>query len=141
MPPRAALVQSLAENVELTLVARLAMIATPVAAGVFSWLMTSYLDLRFAEARSAYETEIERVVSIETAFGKSLDTLSTVDRRVTVLETSTARGRADREQFQEQMMAELRDLRTAQGSVAVQLAAVVARIDALFQQSKQLTSQ
>lgn len=141
MPPRAALVQSLAENVGLTLVARLAMIATPVAAGVFSWLLTSYLDLRFAEARSAYETAIERVVSIETAFGKSLDTLSTVDRRVTVLEASTARGRADREQFQEQMMAELRDLRTAQGSVAVQLAAVVARIDALFQQSKQLTSQ
>lgn len=117
------------------------MITTPIAANVFSWLMTSYLDLRFAEARSAYETVIERVVSIETAFGKSLDTLSTVDRRVTVLETSTARGRADREQFQEQMMAELRDLRTAQGSVAVQLAAVVARIDALFQQSKQLTSQ
>lgn len=141
MPPRAALIQGLVDHVGLTLAARLAMIATPVAAGVFSWLMTSYLDLRFAEARTACETVLERVVSVESAFQKSLDTLSTVDRRVTILETSTARGRADREQFQEQMVAELRELRATQSSVAVQLAAVVARIDALFDRTKQLTSQ
>lgn len=117
------------------------MIATPFAAGLLSWLMTGYLDLRFAEARTAYETVLERVVGVETAFKESLDTLSTVDRRVTILETSSARGRAEREQFQTQMLTEIRDLRATQNNVAVQLAAVVARIDALFDRAKQLTAQ
>jgi hypothetical protein len=123
--------QHLAENVTLIIVARLAMVATPIVLAALVWFAASWLDQRFDVQKTATDIVSVRVDGLQS----SVDTLGSnavaLANRVIVLETGSARGRQDRQAFQDDISADIKDMRNALVSLSNNVAALTATVQAL----------
>lgn len=115
--PRA---ERIAEDVWIKLTSRLAMLATPLVIAFIGWMASGWLD----DQEKAILTVATRVSGIE-------ETADDLTERVVILETNQTRGRADRERFEAQIVAELRDMRATLGLLSNRVAALDATIQAM----------
>lgn len=108
----------IADDAYLKLVSRLSMAGVLPLLAFLGWLAAGWLE----DQEQAMLAVASRVSSIE-------DTTDELTQRVVILETNQVRGRADREEFQAQMLSELKDLR---GTILL-LSNRVAGLDATIQ--------
>jgi len=108
----------IADDAYLKLISRFSMAGVFPLLAFLGWLASSWLE----DQEQAMLAVASRVSSIE-------DTTDELTQRVVILETNQVRGRADREEFQAQMLSELKDLR---GTIVL-LSNRVAGLDATIQ--------
>jgi len=108
----------IADDAYLKLFSRLSMAGVLPLLAFLGWLAAGWLE----DQEQAMLAVASRVSSIE-------DTTDELTQRVVILETNQVRGRADREEFQGQMLSELKDLR---GTILL-LSNRVAGLDATIQ--------
>ena len=91
------------QNVYFTLVSRAAMLATPALVTLFGYLTFNYLQIRFESVQSEVTELAGRVGSTENAARMSVDAVSTLSNRVTVVETGRSiekeNGRTENQQI------------------------------------------
>jgi hypothetical protein len=123
--------QRLADNVTLIIVARCAMVATPFVLGALVWFAATWLDQRFDVQKTATDIVSARVDGLQTSVEQLGNNAVTLSNRVIVLETGTARGRQDRQAFQDDISSDIKDMRNALVSLSNNVAALTATVQAL----------
>ncbi len=112
--------QRLAENVTLTLLARAAMLTTPIVMGMVGWFLSDLIQGQ-REAVRDVASHVEMVTSSVTA----------LDKRVTAIEAARQVAIANAEASRVAVMARLDDLFRGQSEQNARLAALGAKVDAL----------
>lgn len=124
-------IEAIADNRFMTGLSRLSMAVTPVlflaVLTVGGWWLTD----RLADQADATAEVKSEVVDLNRALSDLANASGSIYTRVAVLEAGTARGRADREKFQEDMAARMLAVEVQMRDVAVSLAAVNATLQAM----------
>lgn len=123
--------RDVAENVWVLLTARGAMIATPFVLYALSVMAVDYLDNRFAAQTTATAVVAGRVDKLEAAATEAAETVDGIEKRLIILETNNARGRAERELFQQQTFARLDKLNDSLISLSNTVAALTATVQTM----------
>ncbi|QPC93824.1 hypothetical protein [Mesorhizobium sp. INR15] len=114
--------EKIADSVTLRLFARVSMIgATPVL-GMLGWFAMNWLDTQFTAQAHATAIVAEQVQQVSAQIPALKD-------RVLTLETNSARGRAERERFQDDALQQLRLMQSDIPSLIAGQAALVATMD------------
>lgn len=92
--------EKLAESTMLMVMARLAMLATPILLGAIGYFGLQWLDGRFEVQAAVTTTVIRKVDNLEDEWPK-------LRERVVKLEINQDRGRADRQEYQRQTLERL----------------------------------
>lgn len=123
--------EKVADSVILRLVARAAMVATPIVLAALCWLSIQYLEGRFGEQKAATQVVSVRVDQLSDTVDKATGAASALAARVIILETNSVRGRADREAFQEQITGDIKEMRNALVTLSNNVAALTATVQGL----------
>ncbi len=107
-----------ANNPVLTALARLAMFLTPILVSVSLFVLGNYM-----------QGQEEAMRSVSSRVTLTEQTGSSLDKRVTVVEDSIARGRPDRLALQDKTETVLDKLASQNSQILAQLAGIVARMD------------
>lgn len=119
--------KGIAESVTMTLVARAAMLLTPIIVTIFGSLSLYYLDSRFANAAAATQSVAEHVDRVEaTAIVAKHDADAAKDR-IIVLETVNAAN----DKLLQAILGRLQSIDTSIGALAQTMAAMTATVQAL----------
>jgi hypothetical protein len=116
--------ERLANSVGFTLIARAAMVSTPVVLAVIGWLGVSYLDNRFEAINDKVENLSATVNELSTISAATVN-------RVTTLEASGNFGRQDRLAFQAQVTDQLKDMQGSIITMSNNVAALTATVQSL----------
>lgn len=81
-------VERLTESVWTRLIARMAMIATPLIVTMFGWFTFNYLDIRFTEQSHSLDAVVTRVDRIESAATAAVVTVAGIDKRTSIVENN-----------------------------------------------------
>jgi hypothetical protein len=115
--------EKLADNVTLRLIARISMIATAPVLGMLGWFFAAYLSNQFsmqAEATTRVQAQVEEVSS----------QIEPIKDRILVIETSNARGRAARDEFQAAAILRFDRIELSLNALSNAVAALAATIEA-----------
>ncbi len=112
--------QRMAENIALQVIARLAMIATPVMLAALAWFGTQWLDNRFANVDSYGP----RISAAETA-------IIAIQQHNAVSDNAAANARTDRLDFQSSIASKVDGIASDQRAEAIDIASIKATLDAI----------
>lgn len=120
-----AIVQQLAGSVWFTVISRGAMLVSALFLSIFAWVAISYIDGQ-QHTNEQFSTDI---ASLSTDLGK-------LTGRVIVLETSGPSEKANREDFQGQVLARMDRIEDRVTGMATGLAGLTARVETLIEQKR-----
>lgn len=120
-------VESITESVWTRLVARAAMIVTPLIVTLFGWFTFNYLDLRFAEQAANITTVVSRVDRIETASHDAASRTEAIATRTAIVENNQQTGQRTQDQIINKLdliSNTLSDLREKSASISATVEAI-----------------
>lgn len=119
MPDRT-IPQRMADNIALQVLARLAMLATPLMIAALAWMGSQWLDGRFANVDSFGP----RLTAAESA-------IIAIQQHNAVSDNAATNARSDRLDFQSSMAAKVDGIANDQRAEAIDIASIKATLDAI----------
>lgn len=126
-------VESLTESVWTRLIARVAMIATPMIVTLFGWFTFNYLDVRFTEQAQSLAGVVTRVDRIESAASTAVLTVSGIATRTAIVENNQTVGQRTQDAISgklDMISNSISDLREKTASISATVEVIKLRRDA-----------
>lgn len=120
-------VERLTESVWTRLIARVAMIVTPLIVTMFGWFTFNYLDVRFTEQKQNLADVVTRVDRIESAAGTAVLTVSAIDKRTSIVENNQNIG----QRTQDVISAKLDTIVNSIGDLREKMASISATVEVI----------
>lgn len=114
-------IEAIADNRFVTGLSRLSMAITPL-------LFAALLGVSWYWLAGALQTQRDATAEVSERVDDLADLSSTIVNRVVTLEVGSARGRADRERFQDEMALRMRSVESGLSALAANIAALDATI-------------